>query len=146
MTRLLTDTVRDVMDEMVHRGWRYLPDGPDDHWKTVGEFEVDDGNDCEDFAFYLIVQTGFRDPDARLRMIAGEVYTPRRFGDETLYQVTGHAWVALVDGVELWCDPTPGWPKMIASPTQWPRKALWGRNYEPARLAFTDRFAYGDAS
>ena len=140
----LVDTVKSVMDDMVYRRWRYELDGPDDHWKTVAEFEADGGGDCEDHVLYLIIKTGLLEHDVRLRMVIGEVYSPRRVGDETLYQRGMHAWVALLGDTELWCDPTPGWPKSISPATQWSRKATWGRDYDPSTLSFTDKFSYGD--
>lgn len=106
----LAQAIRECQQRFTYRG---EPQG-DDVWQTPRETEALGSGDCEDLAVWSIATAWDLSQDediaATFYLVAGTA------------EGGGHAWVELIDeqGVTLWGDPTPGWPKALAPRGAWP--------------------------
>lgn len=117
--------------ESLQSWYGYIPDGPDDHWKTEAEMDRSGGGDCEDFAALCCVLACRRvgnEPDESIGMVIGD--TPNGC----------HAWVELGEG-RRWVEPTPGYPLMIGEPREFNRTPRFYRRFVPG-VGFTDKATY----
>jgi hypothetical protein len=106
---------------------KYVPDAPDDFWQTPKETAILGGGDCEDMAAHFISLAAPMLPDARFRMVCGNL--PKQ----------GHSWVEVVTPTETWwVDPTNG---QIDAPTAFQERVpIWG--YEWTGSGFGQKFQY----
>jgi hypothetical protein len=77
-------------------------------------------HNCEDFAvlFITLAEAWCDSPKPRFRLVIGDTPNGR------------HAWASItIEGIEKWCDPTPGYDSGIASPSAWNRSPLYAYVY-----------------
>ncbi len=118
--------------EMPKEAWDFDNHLRQDYWQTPDETNKRRGGDCDDFGIWLIdylASHGCRDV---MRLCAGRV--PQG----------NHVWVEIItEENRFWCDPTPGWGRII-EPAQWfmdkDRRAVYGYTWNGE--GFDDEVVY----